>query len=775
MAPQTTTALNIPKKIAQELNIQAQQVEATISLLAEGATIPFIARYRKEATGALDDSQLRQLDDRLRYLTELEDRRHSVLKSIEEQGKLTDALQHQILAVETKNELEDIYLPYKPKRRTKGQIAIEAGLEPLADTLFENPDLTPITEAEKYINSEKEINDAQAALDGAKFILMERLSENAQLLGQLKQYLWDQGEVSSTVNEAERNKGDKFKDYFDYREAISKIPSHRALALFRGRNEGVLNVSLQAKDHDPSDRLTPHPCEGRVSAFYELSDQGRPGDKWLSEVVRWTWRIKLNPHIENELLGKLREQAEQVAIDVFAENLKDLLLAAPAGARATIGLDPGLRTGVKVAVVDATGKVVDYATIYPHAPQNKWDQAIEVIALLCKKHQVELVSIGNGTASRETEKLAADVMKRYPELKLTRIMVSEAGASVYSASELAAKEFPDLDVTIRGAVSIARRLQDPLAELVKIEPKAIGVGQYQHDVSQVQLGRSLDATIEDCVNAVGVDVNTASAPLLSRVAGLNSTIANNIVDFRDSHGRFDDRESLKQVSRLGPKAFEQCAGFLRIRDGKNPLDASAVHPESYPTVEKIADTAQLAVNDLIGNSSTLKSLKADAFVSAETGLITVKDILNELSKPGRDPRPEFKFAEYMEGVETIADLKPGMILEGAVTNVTHFGAFVDIGVHQDGLVHISALADKFVKDPREVVKTGDIVKVKVIEADPQRKRIALSMRMSDEPVKSGNPTSPGDKPRRQSTKPKAVNNPPMSGAMANAFSKLKLK
>lgn len=773
------TKLMISKKIAKELNVRDQQVVATIELIDEGATIPFIARYRKEVTGALDDSQLRKLEERLRYLTELEDRKKTILKSIHEQGKLNEALTQQILVVDTKNELEDIYLPYKQKRRTKGQIAIEAGLLPLADTLYEAPSQTPELMAESFIDSDKGINDIQAALDGAKFILMERFSEDAKLLSQLKTFLWQQGDVQSTVIEAERNKGDKFQDYFEYQEAISKIPSHRALALFRGRNEGVLSVHLVAQNHDVSDRTAVHPCESQIAHHFGVEDQDRPADKWLKEVVRWTWRVKLSPHIETELLGRLREEAEKVAIDVFADNLKDLLLAAPAGAKVTMGLDPGLRTGTKLAVVDATGKLLDYVTIFPHAPQNKWQESIAIIAALCLKHKVELLSIGNGTASRETDKLAAEIMKKYPELKLTRIMVSEAGASVYSASELAAQEFPDLDVTYRGAVSIARRLQDPLAELVKIEPKAIGVGQYQHDVSQTQLNRSLGVCIEDCVNAVGVDVNTASAPLLEKVSGLNQTIASNIVAFRDQHGRFNKRDTLKDVPRLGPKAFEQCAGFLRIRDGENPLDSSSVHPESYNIVEDIAKKSQLPLNKLIGNTTQLKQLSPQDFVAEGRGLITIKDILDELAKPGRDPRPEFKFAEFKEGVETISDLKPGMILEGTVTNVTHFGAFVDVGVHQDGLVHISALADNFVKDPREVVKTGDIVKVKVMEANAERKRIALSMRMSDEPGQTG-ANSASSKPSKTEQKnarlsSKQNNGPALSGAMANAFSKLKVK
>jgi len=774
---------SIAEQIAQELQVKTQQVLATIALIDEGASIPFIARYRKEITGSLDDSQLRKLDERLNYLKALEERRKTILKSIEEQGKLSDDLNKLIHSAATKNELEDLYLPFKPKRRTKGQMAIEAGLEPLAEALFNNPSLDPENEANAYINPEQNIEDAQAALEGAKFILMERFSEDAKLLRQLKNYMWQQGDVHSKVNEAEKAKGEKFRDYFDYQEAIAKLPSHRALALFRGRNEGILNVTLLAQNFDPSDRTATHPCESQIAAHFGIEDKNRPADKWLKEVVRWTWRIKLNTHVETELMSNLREQAEKAAIDVFADNLKDLLLAAPAGAKTTLGLDPGLRTGVKVAVIDETGKYVGHDTIYPHAPQNKWDASIESLAKLCKKHQVKLISIGNGTASRETEKLAADLTKRYPDLKLTRIIVSEAGASVYSASELASQEFPDLDVTIRGAVSIARRLQDPLAELVKIEPKAIGVGQYQHDVSQVQLNRSLNATVEDCVNAVGVDVNTASAPLLAQVSGLNQTIANNIVAFRDQHGRYEQRTTLKAVPRLGPKAFEQCAGFLKITKGKNPLDASAVHPESYKIVELIAKKSQLSINQLIGNAAQLKQLSANDFVTDQTGLITVTDILNELAKPGRDPRPEFKSATFKEGIEKISDLTPGMVLEGTITNVTNFGAFVDIGVHQDGLVHISALANKFIKDPREVVKTGDIVKVKVMEADVQRKRIALSMKMEDEPTSKAltvkaldakrkdsksSKNSPAPKPYKPTNQAAKSN---ISNAMADAFRK----
>jgi len=774
---------SLAQRISQELHISLQQVVATVALIDDGASVPFIARYRKEVTGSLDDTQLRTLEERLRYLRELDGRRTTVIKSVDEQGKLTDALAKQFNEAQTKNELEDLYLPFKQKRRTKGQIAIEAGLEPLASKLFEHPDADPETEASQYIKPDSNFLDTASVLEGAKFILMEKFSEDAKLLRQLKDYMWQQADINSKVIEAEKAKAEKFQDYFEYSEAIAKIPSHRALALFRGRNEGFLSVQLQAQNHDPSDRITPHPCESQIARHFGIEDKGRAADKWLKEVVRWTWRIKLNMHIETDLFGRLRELAEKVAIDVFSDNLKDLLLAAPAGAKATLGLDPGLRTGVKVAVIDDTGKHLGHDTIYPHAPRNQWDASVETLAKLCKKYQVKLLSIGNGTASRETEKLAADLMKRFPDLKLSRIMVSEAGASVYSASEFAAQEFPDLDVTIRGAVSIARRLQDPLAELVKIEPKAIGVGQYQHDVSQVQLNRSLNATIEDCVNAVGVDVNTASAPLLAKVSGLNSSIATNIVTYRDENGRFEQRKTLKEVPRLGPKAFEQCAGFLKILSGKNPLDASSVHPESYKTVETIAKQSKLSVDQLIGNTSQLQQLSANDFVTDKTGLFTIKDILSELAKPGRDPRPEFKFAAFKEGIEKISDLKPGMILEGTVTNVTHFGAFVDIGVHQDGLVHISALADKFVKDPREVVKTGDIVKVKVMDADQHRKRIGLSMKMGDELVppetkhlnkdkKNQNNTRSNKQPKSHTqgkTQTNTQANTNMASALANAF------
>ena len=720
----------ISQRIADELSVKQTQVSAAVALLDEGSTVPFIARYRKEVTGGLDDTQLRNLEERLRYLRELEDRRSTVLKSIDDQGKLTDELKADILAAETKTRLEDLYLPYKPKRRTKAQIAREAGLEPLADLLFDNPETDPQTAAEDYINADAGVADTKAALDGAKQILMERFSEDASLLDLLRTKLWQQGELQSRVVPGQEQTGEKFSDYFEHNEAVSKTPSHRALAMFRGRNEGALQLAIVLPE---AEELKIHPCEEMIARHFGIKDQGRAADTWLKEVVRWTWRVKLLTHIETELMTRLREAAEAEAIKVFAGNLKDLLLAAPAGPRATLGLDPGLRTGVKVAVVDHTGKLLDYATIYPHAPKNQWRESLAVLAALVSKHNVDLISIGNGTASRETDKLAADLVKLIKDRKVSKIMVSEAGASVYSASELAAKEFPDLDVSIRGAVSIARRLQDPLAELVKIDPKSIGVGQYQHDVSQTQLARSLEAVVEDCVNAVGVDVNTASVALLNRVSGLNATLAQNIISYRDENGTFNSRTDLKKVARLGPKAFEQCAGFLRIMNGKNPLDASAVHPEAYPVVKKIAENSARKVDSLIGDSGFLKTVNPSEYTDENFGLPTVTDILKELDKPGRDPRPEFKAAEFMEGVEEISDLKPGMILEGSVTNVTNFGAFVDVGVHQDGLVHISALSNSFVEDPRTVVKAGDIVQVKVIDVDQQRRRIALSMRLNDEP------------------------------------------
>ena len=732
----------ITARLAEELSVRPEQVAATVELLDGGATVPFIARYRKEVTGALDDTQLRQLDERLRYLRELEERREAVLAAIDEQGKLDPTLKATIQAADTKQRLEDLYLPFKKKRRTKAQIAREAGLEPLADALLANPTLDPESEAAQYLREAEgdipAIEDAKAALDGAKQILMERFAEDPELIGQLRERLWQEGELSARVLDGKQQEGAKFSDYFEHDEKLAKVPSHRALAMFRGRNEGILSLAIRLPGEDDAPI---HPAQVAIAKQVGISDEGRAADKWLSEVVRWTWRVKLYTALETELLGRLREHAEQTAIDVFAANLKDLLLAAPAGQKVTLALDPGLRTGCKVAVIDATGQFIDQATIYPHAPQNRWDESLNVLAKLVKQHGVELIAVGNGTASRETDKLAGELVKALaPAHRLSKVMVSEAGASVYSASEYAARELPDLDVTIRGAVSIARRLQDPLAELVKIEPKSIGVGQYQHDVSQVQLSRSLEAVIEDCVNAVGVDLNTASSALLSRVAGLSAAIAENIVAQRNLQGAFKSRKELLEVSRLGPKTFEQCAGFLRISNAENPLDASAVHPEAYTLVERIAKQNSRDVKGLIGDSTTLKALKPADFADERFGVPTVSDILKELDKPGRDPRPEFKAAEFREGVETLYDLKLGMVLEGTVTNVTHFGAFVDIGVHQDGLVHISALSDRFIDDPRSVVKAGDIVTVKVMSVDIPRKRVGLSMRLGDEPEQ---PEAPG--------------------------------
>ncbi|ATG75508.1 transcription accessory protein [Zobellella denitrificans] len=729
---------NINQLLAQELGVAQAQVNAAVALLDEGATVPFIARYRKEVTGGLDDTQLRNLDSRLGYLRELEDRRAVILKSVDEQGKLTEALKAELLAADTKTRLEDLYLPYKPKRRTKGQIAIEAGLEPLADALFNDPGQDPQQLAEGYIKADAGINDAKSALDGAKYILMERFAEQADLLEAVRRHMWQHALLQARVIAGQEQGGAKFKDYFEHQEPIAKVPSHRLLAMLRGRNEGVLSLSLVVETEADS-----HPCEGIIARFVGWQNKGRAADQWLAGVISWTWRVKLSLQMETELLGQAREQAEEEAIRVFALNLKDLLMAAPAGARVTMGLDPGIRTGVKVVVVDGTGKLLEQATVYPFEPHKKVEQSLRTLGELCRRHQVSLVSIGNGTASRETERLVEQLMKQAPELKLQKVVVSEAGASVYSASELAANEFPDLDVSLRGAVSIARRLQDPLAELVKIDPKSIGVGQYQHDVSQTQLARKLEAVVEDCVNAVGVDVNMASAPLLARVSGLTPALAQNIVAFRDEQGAFAERKQLLKVPRLGPKAFEQCAGFLRIREGKNPLDASAVHPEAYPVVERILAKLQQPVNGLIGNSGLLKTLDARDYTDEHFGLPTVQDILKELDKPGRDPRPEFKTARFMDGVEKPADLIPDMVLEGVVTNVTNFGAFVDIGVHQDGLVHISALTDRFIKDPREVVKAGDIVKVKVLEVDLQRNRIALTMRLEQSAADQA-----GGKPRR---------------------------
>ncbi|WP_163647575.1 Tex family protein [Modicisalibacter sp. 'Wilcox'] len=746
---------SINARLAEELGVRPAQVTATVELLDGGATVPFIARYRKEVTGGLDDGQLRQLEERLRYRRELEERRASVLASIDEQGKLTAALAAQIGEADTKQRLEDLYLPYKKKRRTKAQIAREAGLEPLADALLADPTLDPEREAAAYLRpadgDTPAVADAKAALDGAKQILMERFAEDAELVGRLRERLWQEGVLRARLVEGKEREGAKFADYFEHDEPLAKVPSHRALAMFRGRNEGVLALTLALPGEDEA---PVHPAEVAIArhAGIELAAEapGRAADRWLREVVRWTWRVKLYTHLETELMGRLRERAEREAIEVFAANLKDLLLAAPAGPQVTLAIDPGLRTGCKVAVVDATGQFLEQAVIYPHAPQKRWDEALAVLGGLVERHGVTLVAIGNGTASRETDRLAGELVKRLAPRRLTKVMVSEAGASVYSASELASRELPELDVTIRGAVSIARRLQDPLAELVKIEPKSIGVGQYQHDVSQVQLSRSLEAVIEDCVNAVGVDLNTASVALLSRVSGLNPGLAENVVARRNSQGVFRDRRDLLEVNRLGPRTFEQCAGFLRIMNGANPLDASAVHPEAYPLVARIAERNDRDLASLVGDSGFLRTLKPADYVDDTFGVPTITDILKELDKPGRDPRPEFRAAEFREGVETLTDLEPGMILEGSVTNVTHFGAFVDIGVHQDGLVHISALSDTFVEDPRQVVKAGDIVKVKVMAVDVERGRIGLSMRLHDQPeAEAGEKEAKGEKPARR--------------------------
>ena len=757
----------ISQVIAQELNVRDSQILAAIQLLDDGNTIPFIARYRKEATGGLDDTQLRHFETRLIYLRELEDRRQTILKSIEEQGKLTDELRDKIQTTQSKTELEDLYLPFKPKRRTKGQIAIEAGLEPLADLLWNEPKTVPETTALDYVNAEKGVADVKAALDGARYVLMERFAEDAGLLAKVRDYLSKNALIVSKVIEGKEAEGAKFQDYFDHQELLKNVPSHRALAMFRGRNEGILQLSLNA-DPEAEEGSRQSYCEEIIRDYLGVRFNGQPADKWREQVIAWTWKIKVALHLETELMATLREKAEDEAIDVFARNLTALLMAAPAGAKNTMGLDPGLRTGVKVAVVDNTGKLLATDTIYPHTGQ--MDRAMLSIFQLIKQHNVELIAIGNGTASRETERFAKDVIKEIKENKPQTVVVSEAGASVYSASELAAQEFPDLDVSLRGAVSIARRLQDPLAELVKIEPKAIGVGQYQHDVNQSQLARKLDAVVEDCVNSVGVDLNTASVPLLARVAGMTKTIAQNIVTYRDENGRFDSREQLKKVPRLGPKAFEQCAGFMRIAAGDNPLDASGVHPEAYPVVEKILQATEQSIQDLMGNAGLVRQLDAKQFTDEQFGLPTVQDIFKELEKPGRDPRGEFKTATFAEGVEEITDLKAGMILEGTVTNVTNFGAFVDIGVHQDGLVHISSLSDKFVEDPHQVVKTGDVVKVKVLEVDVARRRIALTMRLDESAVKND-----GKSDRTLSAKPRSDNarqdrsNPRANNAMGNAF------
>ena len=758
--------MDIIQHIAKELAVNIKQVTAAVELLDEGATVPFIARYRKEMTGELDDSQLRTLNERLIYLRELNDRRKTILDSIASQEKLTPELEKAIKLAETKTLLEDLYLPYKPKRRTKAQIAKEAGLEPLANAILDDRNSIPDQLAEKYINVDKDINDITPALDGARQIIMERISEDAKLLDELRERIWTNGVMHSIVAKNKEVEAIKFKDYFDYQEAINKIPSHRALALFRGRNEDLLNLTLAPGLDDKEEHLR---CTQRVIHFLEVTDITTPAGAWLAETARFAWKIKLFTRIDLDLKLRLREAAELEAIKVFSNNLKDLLLAAPAGPKATMGLDPGIRTGVKVAVVDPTGKVLAFDTIYPHPPKKQWDASIDTLVKLMQQHPVELVSIGNGTGSRETDQLVADLMKQHKKLKFNKITVSEAGASVYSASALAAKEFPDLDVTIRGAISIARRLQDPLAELVKIEPKSIGVGQYQHDVNQVQLARSLDTVIEDCVNAVGVDVNTASASLLKQVSGLSESVSQNIIAFRNEKGSFSDRKQLKKVPRLGEKAYEQAAGFLRIMSGDNPLDASSVHPESYPVVNSIIKETGKMITDLIGQSQFLRGLNPSDYIDENFGLPTVTDILQELEKPGRDPRPEFKSAQFKEGVEKITDLKEGMMLEGVVTNVANFGAFVDIGVHQDGLVHISHLADEFVKDPRDVVKTGEMVKVKVLEIDVMRKRISLSMKKIDDIL----PKSLATKQQKisQKTKLNAKANPAVQGTMANAFAK----
>ncbi len=785
---------SIAQRIAEEISAQHSQVTAAIGLLDEGATVPFIARYRKEVTGGLDDIQLRTLEERLSYLRELEDRRSAILSSIEEQGKLSDALRGDILAADTKSRLEDLYLPYKPKRRTKAQIAREAGLEPLADALAADPSLDPAVVALNYVDADKGIADGKSALDGARQILMERHSENPALVGNLREWLWDSGLIRTRLVAGKENEGAKYRDYFDHFETICAIPSHRMLALMRARNEGVLDLELvprtgsvntrAAASEVPMDEIAAagHAlAEGMVAAAASVKDRGRAADAWLLETCRLTWRVKLHLHLTLDLFGRARERSEDDAIRVFGDNLKDLMLAAPAGPKVVLGLDPGLRTGVKIAVVDATGKVLTTGTIFPHAPMNRWDEALAQLAVGCKQLGVQLIAIGNGTGGRETEKLVAELMRKHPELKLAKVVVSEAGASVYSASELASKEFPDMDVSLRGAVSIARRLQDPLAELVKIDPKAIGVGQYQHDVNQVKLARALDARVEDCVNGVGVDLNTASSALLARVAGLSASVAENVVKFRDSHGAFTSRRQLLKVPRLGDKAFEQAAGFMRIRGGEHPLDASSVHPEAYPVVERIVARSGRDIHGLIGDSAFIRKLDPKHYIDEKFGLPTVQDILRELEKPGHDPRPEFVTPSFAEGIDELKDLRPGMVLEGRVTNVAAFGAFVDIGVHQDGLVHVSALSNRFVKDPREVVKAGDIVKVKVIDVDLVRKRAALTMRL-DDPIgeaRAERETAPGRRDERGASQRRefpakpAPGKPaaPIGNALADAFSR----
>jgi uncharacterized protein len=762
---------NINRRIAEELGVREQQVEATVALLDGGATVPFVARYRKEITGSLDDAQLRTLEERLNYLRELEERRVTILNSVREQGKLDATLEAAILAADSKGRLEDIYLPFKPKRRTKAEIAKERGLEPLAHLLLAEPQNDPNTAAEPFVNAEKSVADVAAALDGARAILVDHFAEDADLIGALREQMWSNGLMSSTVRSGKKTEGEKFKDYFDFSEPLTKLPSHRILAMFRGEKENILDLQILPEPVAATPAPV-SPCELKIMRRFAISDRGRAGDKWLIETVRWAWRTKIQAHLNIDLRIRLWNTAEQEAVRVFASNLRDLLLAAPAGARVTMGLDPGFRSGVKVAVVDATGKVVSTTAVYPHEPQRQWDAALATLGKLAVQHRVDLIAIGNGTASRETDRLAMDLVKLLPDLKMSKIVVSEAGASVYSASAFASEELPELDVTLRGAVSIARRLQDPLAELVKIDPKAIGVGQYQHDLGESKLARSLDAVVEDCVNAVGVDANTASAPLLARVSGIGAVLARTIVQHRDANGPFKTRKGLKQVPRLGPKAFEQCAGFLRIIGGDDPLDASGVHPEAYPVVRKILAATKSNIKALIGNADTLRQVKPQNFVDDTFGLPTVVDILHELEKPGRDPRPAFKAAVFKEGIETLKDLEPGMILEGAVTNVAAFGAFVDIGVHQDGLIHISAMSRSFVKDPREVVKSGDVVKVKVLEVDVARKRIALTLRLDDELGGKNERAAQGlprDKARPTTSMPSKPHQQSGGGALAEAL------
>ena len=763
---------SIEQRIAEELGVRTQQVTATIELLDGGSTVPFVARYRKEATGGLDDAQLRTLEERLRYLRELEERRAAILDSIREQGKLDAALEAQIMQADSKARLEDIYLPYKPKRRTKAQIAKEAGLEPLANALLTDPSKMPDAIAATFVDAEKGVADAPAALEGARSILVERFAEDADLIGGLREEMWGRGRLAARVRDGKKEAGAKFADYFESTEPLSKMPSHRILAMFRGEKEEVLDLNFEPEDpaQAPSG---PSLYEQRIARRFNIADRGRPADKWLNDTVRWAWRTRVQGHLAVDMRMRLWQAAEDESVRVFASNLRDLLLAAPAGTRATMGLDPGIRTGVKVAVVDATGKVAATSTIYPHEPKRQWTESLAVLGRLCRDHKVDLIAIGNGTASRETDKLAGELLALAPELKLTKIMVSEAGASVYSASAYASAELPDLDVSLRGAVSIARRLQDPLAELVKIDPKSIGVGQYQHDLAEHKLSRSLDAVVEDCVNAVGVDVNTASVPLLARVSGISEGLAKNIVAHRDANGPFRKRQALQEVPRLGPKAFEQCAGFLRIPNGDDPLDASSVHPEAYPVVRRISKAAKTDIKSLIGNAPILRGLSPKEFVDDSFGLPTVTDILRELEKPGRDPRPAFKTATFQDGVETINDLKPGMVLEGVVTNVAAFGAFVDIGVHQDGLVHVSAMSKTFIKDPREVVKPGDIVRVKVMEVDKPRKRISLSLRLDDELGASDRQSTAAPKgqvpQRKMSAAPKSSGASAGGGALADAL------